>query len=140
MKPCVLSAGLVVGAILAGPAMAGAPQPEQAIVAYVPADSGPTLPRGLKVACMASPNSLRPDKTCPVIHYQGMTTWAYSYEDNRLAMALVTYDATGRIVRKAEKEGARYVWNMVSSYRTHQITIAGQDSHTIELTWNDVGR
>jgi hypothetical protein len=108
-------------------------------VVYVPSNSSPTPPAGLKVTCMDSPTTLTAAPTCPVIQYMGATTWAYSYIDNRVSFALVTYDSTGKIVRNVEMPGARYVWNMVSSYKTHIITISGQSNQTVEANWSDVG-
>ncbi|HEX4860058.1 MAG TPA: hypothetical protein VFV07_02395 [Rhizomicrobium sp.] len=103
------------------------------------ASSAPTPPSGLKVTCLVNPNSLQSAKTCPVVHYMGMTTWAYSYIDNRVSLALVTYDGSGKIVRNVEQPGTRYVWNMTSSLTNKNITIFGQSNAYVELPWAKFG-
>jgi hypothetical protein len=135
LKPATIIAAIFV---LSGVASADVPA-NVAQVVYVPANSSPPVPAGLKVTCMDSPNTLQSAATCPVVKYQGMTTWAYSYIDNRVSFGLVTYDATNNVVRNIEKPGARYIWNMVSSEKTQQITLAGQANQTVEINWSDVG-
>lgn len=103
------------------------------------ASSAPTPPSGLKVICLVDPNSLQSAKTCPVVVYQGMTTWAYSYLDNRVSLALVTYDGSGKIVRNVEQTGVRYVWNMTSSLTNKNIAIFGQSNAYVELPWANFG-
>ena len=122
--------------VFSASAVAAAPVAQ---VAYVPANSSPSVPAGMKVTCMNDPNTLNSSATCPMVQYQGMTTWAYSYIDNRVSFGRVTYDANNNIVRSGEKPGARYVWNMISSEKTQQITIAGQANQTVEVNWSDVG-
>lgn len=141
MNSHILRSGLAFAAtlVLLAPAFAAAPPANVAQVVYVPSNSSPPVPAGMKVTCMNDPNTLNPSKTCPVVKYQGMTTWAYSYIDNRVSFGLVTYDANNNVVRSVEKPGARYVWNMISSEVTKQITIAGQANQTVEVNWSDVG-
>ncbi len=69
----------------------------------------------------------------------GLTTWAYSYIDNRNSLALVTYDGTGRIVRNVEQTGLRYVWNMTSGSKTHTVEIFGQSNAYVGLPWKNFG-
>ena len=140
MKSRFLCAGVALATVLASSVSILAATPVNvAQVVYVPASSPPPVPTGLKVTCMNGPNTLQPAKTCPVVKYQGLTTWAYSYIDNRVSVALVTYDANNKIVRNVEKPGVRYVWNMVSSEKTQQITIVGQSDAYVEVGWSDVG-
>jgi hypothetical protein len=128
---------LAIVALSLAPA-AGAPANVARIV-YVPASAAPPVPAGLKVTCTNGPNSLQPAKTCPVIKYQGLTTWAFSYVDNRVSYGLVTYDANNTVVRNVEKPGARYVWNMVSSEKTQLISVFGQSNQYVEIKWSEVG-
>lgn len=107
-------------------------------VSYVPTNSGPTPPAGLKVACMPGPNTLTSSKTCPVIKYLGDTTWAYSYIDNRVSLAFVTYDASNNVVLNQNKDGTRYVWNIISSYDTKLIQAFGQSNAYVTLNWSDL--
>lgn len=121
--------------LAAGPAGAT----DAAVIANPNASSAPTPPSGLKVTCLVDPNSLQSAKTCPVVQYMGMTTWAYSYIDNRVSLALVTYDGSGKIVRNVEQTGVRYVWNMTSSLTNKNITIFGQSNAYVELPWAKFG-
>ena len=121
--------------LAAGPAYAT----DAAVIANLNASSAPTPPSGLKVTCLVDPNSLQSAKTCPVVQYMGMTTWAYSYIDNRVSLALVTYDGSGKIVRNVEQTGVRYVWNMTSSLTNKNITIFGQSNAYVELPWANFG-
>ena len=71
----------------------------------------------------------------PIVKYKGMTTWAYSYIDNRVSLALVTYDGSGKIVRNVEQPGLRYVWNMTSGLKNQAIDIFGQSNAHVQLPW-----
>lgn len=94
--------------LLAAPAAAAPPQIE-----YVPSNSHPPLPAGLKMTCMKSPNQLVPSATCPVVQIDGYTVWAYSFIDNRVSLALVTYDAKRNVVGNITKDGTRYIWEVI---------------------------
>ncbi|HTQ14020.1 MAG TPA: hypothetical protein VMH86_09105 [Rhizomicrobium sp.] len=107
-------------------------------VEYVPANSSPPPPAGLKVTCMNGPNTLQSAKTCPVLKYLGDTTWAYSYIDNRVSLAFVTYDSRNNVVLNQNKDGARYVWNMISSYNTRTVQAFGQANQYVTLNWSDL--
>lgn len=109
-----------------------------ASVVYVPANSNPPVPTGLKVACMPGPNVLTPSKTCPVIKYLGLTTWAYSFIDNRVSLAFVTYDANNTVVMNTTKDGARYVWNMASGIKSQIVTAVGQSNQHVTITWAEL--
>ena len=132
LKAAICSALLM---LAAGPAYAT----DAALISNPYASSAPTPPPGLKVTCLVDPNSLQSAKTCPVVQYMGMTTWAYSYIDNRVSLALVTYDGSGKIVRNVEQTGVRYVWNMTSSLTNKNITIFGQSNAYVELPWAKFG-
>jgi hypothetical protein len=108
-------------------------------VVAVPANSNPPVPAGLKVTCMANGTSLNGNPTCPVIKYQGITTWAYSFIDNRVAMAFVSYDANNKVVRNVTLNGARYVWQIVSDPANQTVTASGQSNQTVMTPWSQVG-
>lgn len=55
----------------------------------VPADSHPPVPSWLKATCLKGPNTTESAPTCPVVKYKEFTTWAYSFNDNRVSFALV---------------------------------------------------
>ena len=107
-------------------------------VVYVPVNSNPPIPAGLKVACMKGPVDLTSSKTCPVVEFMGNTTWAYSFIDNRVAMALVTYDAHNNVMSNVTKDGARYVWQIISSVDDKTVTFSGQANQNIVATWSDL--
>lgn len=121
--------------ILVAPASFAAEAQPQII--NVPADSHPPVPSWLKVTCLTDADSLVSSPNCPVIKYQGITTWAYSFKDNRLAFALVSYDDKNKIVSIITRNGARYVWNM--SVDSGQVTIYGQSSQTVTAALNELG-
>ena len=122
-------AAAIVAALFAFAGEAGAaPYPT---VELVPANSNPPVPAGLKVTCMEAPDTLSPSTTCPVVKYNGITTWAYSFIDNRVAFALVSYDANNRVVSKVTKNGARYVWMIVVSTDHQSIAVSGQSNQSV---------
>lgn len=131
-------AAAAIGLLLVAPA-AALDKKTTATIAYVPANSNPPVPQGLKVVCMQGPNALTPSKTCPVVKHLGITTWAYSFIDNRVSFALVSYDARNKVVGNITKDGARYVWNMNSNVKAKTITIEGQANQTVSVTWEELG-
>ena len=135
----------LIGAVVAGAgllctgALVAAPTGEDATVVYVKADSHPPVPAGLKVTCMLNGHSLKPSKNCPVVKYMGYTTWAYSYIDNRVALAFVKYDSGNNVVRNVEMDGTRYVWMMSSDQSKQTITATGQSNTTVTAPWTQFG-
>jgi len=110
-------------------------------VDYVPRQPPPpNVPADMNVTCANTPEFTALATKCPVIRYQGMTTWVFSYKDNRWSMALVTYDANNRIVRNVEHKGARYIVNAVSSPKTQTVTISGQSNKIITVPWSEFGK
>ncbi len=127
-------AAAAISASLAGPSAAAVSDP---YVAFVPIDSHPAIPAGLKVACFPIPTVLAMSKTCPVIRYKGNTTWAYSFIDNRVSMALVTYDAHNNVVGNLTKNGARYVWD-VHSGKVPMVEFFGQSNQMVVASWDEL--
>ncbi|HWA92449.1 MAG TPA: hypothetical protein VG889_20605 [Rhizomicrobium sp.] len=135
MQHLKLAAALAV--FVATPALAA----EHATVDYIPRATPPAnVPGDMNVTCAATPDFKALAVKCPVIRYQGMTTWVFSYKDNRWSMALVTYDGAGKIVRNTEHKGARYIVNAVSSPKTQMVTISGQDNKVITVPWSEFGK
>jgi hypothetical protein len=122
--------------VAAQPAVA---QSKYAIVQYVPASTAPPVPAGLKVDCLKSPDSGAMSATCPVVKYQGITTWAYSYIDNRVSMALVSYDGSNNVIANVEKPGARYVFEALSSLHTQTVMFVGQARQYFTVPWSQLG-
>jgi len=74
------------------------------------------------------------------VKYQGITTWAYSFIDNRVSMALVSYDAQNKVVGNVTKNGARYVWNITSSTYNKTVTFEGQAKQRVDAIWAELGK
>jgi hypothetical protein len=130
----IAALGLIVAASHA------AAQSAFATVEYVPANSNPPVPAGLKVTCVKSADSgAAPSATCPIVKYQGITTWAYSYIDNRVSLALVSYDSSNNVIANVEKPGARYIFEAASSGRTETVLFVGQDKRYVTATWAELG-
>jgi hypothetical protein len=108
-------------------------------ITYLPVNSSPSVPEGLKVTCMQGPNVLTTSQTCPVVQYQGITTWVYSFIDNRVSVALVSYDAQNKVVRNVTKDGARYVWTVDTITGDKTIKIWGQSNQSVSATWAELG-
>lgn len=132
-------AAAAIATLLVSPAWAELRNASDANVAFVPANKPPPVPAGLKVACLTGPNVLTSSKTCPVVKYKGITTWAFSFIDNRVSMALVSYDASNKVVRNVTMNGARYVWNMISSVHTKTVLIEGQSNQRFTVPWAQLG-
>jgi hypothetical protein len=107
---------------------------------FVPVNSNPPIPAGLKVTCVRSSDSgAAPSTTCPVVKYLGITTWAYSYIDNRVSLALVSYDSSNKVIANVEKPGARYVFDALSSLHTKTVMFVGQAKQYVTATWAELG-
>jgi hypothetical protein len=134
---------LIVAAVAAlGAACAAgqtAAQEPVAMIEFVPANSNPPIPAGLKVTCLDNPNTTQPSTTCPIVKYQGITTWAYSYIDNRVSLALVGYDSKNKVVFNVEKPGVRYVFDALSSLHTKTVMFVGQAQKWVSVPWSDLG-
>ena len=126
--------------LLALPPAQAQNQANVARIEYVPANSHPPLPAGLQLACIQIPGSgAPPSQSCPVVKYQGITTWPYSFSDNRPSLALVSYDAQNKVVRNAEKHGARYAFDATSSIPNKTVTFVGQGQQFITVPWSELG-
>ncbi|GGG71693.1 hypothetical protein GCM10010918_29140 [Paenibacillus radicis (ex Gao et al. 2016)] len=75
---------------------------------------------------------------CPVIQWGAYTYRAYSFGDNRIAMNIITYDASGNIVNQLEKAGARYLSNITMDAVAQTFTFWGQDDMTITVGWGEL--
>lgn len=130
-------AGVAVALGAASAAQAQASQAPQ--VNFVPVAEAPQPPAGLKVTCLNAPTDGAPiSKSCPVISYGAGKTWIYSYMDNRVSFAVVTYDATGKVLKNVEKPGARYVFDVYVGNRSSTLILVGQSKASVELNWSDL--
>jgi hypothetical protein len=86
------------------------------------------------------PERAHAEQDLPGGEYQGNTTWAYSYIDNRVSLAFVTYGPSGNVVRNVEMKGTRYVWQMVSNTANSTVTATGQGNSTVSAPWSQLGQ
>jgi hypothetical protein len=134
----IAAAGLV-----ATPALVQAQAQNRKVVPqieYIAAVSHPPMPAGLQLVCTPQSNQgAAAAPTCAVVKYQGISTWAYSFLDNRGAFALVSYDANNNVVRNAEKPGARYLFNATVSEPNQTVTFVGQAERFVTVPWSELG-
>ncbi len=100
----------------------------------------PTPPSGMKVSCMTGPNSPKPDwvsPTCPVITYNGVDFWPFSYMDNRVAIGLGGYKS-GKLVKLIELKGTRYAWKASVDMGAKSISIFGQTNSSVSTSWTSL--
>ena len=113
-----------------------APDPTLPTINRLPINSQLTVPAGLQPGIMVGPNSPSPDGASfdsPVVQWGGFTYWPFSYADNRISMAIVGFDSTGKVVSQVEKPGARYAWKITLDAAAKTLTFWGQANQTIVL-------
>lgn len=142
-KTVVLKSMLAVAGVAAALCAAGAVQaqavPNTPQVQFVPSAEVPSIPAGLQTACINAPVDGAPtSKTCPVIYYGSTKTWIFSYADNRTSFAVVTFDATGKVLRNAEAPGGRYIFDVFSDDRGQRLTLVGQSKNSVVINWSDL--
>ena len=109
-------------------------------VVYIATGDAPQPPAGMQLVCVSVSNDGAPSsKTCPVVQYQGITTWPFSYADNRMSLALVSYNSAGSVVATVEKPGARYAFDAESSDYTETVVFVGQSLKYVTATWAELG-
>ncbi|MFD2330887.1 InlB B-repeat-containing protein [Cohnella sp. GCM10020058] len=74
---------------------------------------------------------------CPMIQWGVYTIRANSYENNRIALNIKTYDASGTVVQDLEKAGARYLSRIEMDAAARTFTFWGQDDKTITMGWDE---
>lgn len=111
---------------------------ETPIVKEVDAASRPQIPAGLKIACMTGPDRLERSSTCPVLFWHGYTYWVFSHRDNRSAVTVVAYDSQGSATKQWYREGSRYPYRISVDVAARKVKIWGQQSRTIEMTWDEL--
>jgi hypothetical protein len=138
VKSVLAATGLACGLLSASAALAQA-VPNTPQVKFVPVGEAPPVPAGLQTACINAPVDGAPaSKTCPVIEYGSAKTWVYSYADNRVSFAVVTYGANGAVLRNVEYPGARYIFDVFSDDRGQKLTLVGQSKNSVVINWSDL--
>lgn len=129
-------AALVGASALLGLASAAQAQDTPQAV-QAPRDSAPPQ-TDMWAAC--TPNAVNGGMTpnCWVIQYKGATTWAYSFKDNRMAFGIVTYDASGKVLRNVTMAGARYVYKITVDPAAQTVTVWGQSDNKAVIRWADL--
>lgn len=104
------------------------------------ATSSPEIPDGLQIACIKDAKSMEASRTCPVVRYQGASTWVYGYKDNRASLAVVAYDGDGKVIRNVEHTGLSHVAKISGDPDAQTITITGEEGKTITVPWSELGK
>ncbi|HJV43791.1 hypothetical protein [Caulobacter sp.] len=105
-------------------------------VVQVPANAPPPVPSGLKVTCLKGPNTLEPSPTCPVVQYNGHTTWAFSFIDNRVSYGVVTYGPNNQVLANNTQDGARYVYKITVDSNAQTVSFWGQGDAKVTVPWS----
>jgi hypothetical protein len=108
------------------------------VIRIVPTASHPPVPSDLKVSPMPGPNELSVAPDCPVLDWGDYTYWAVDHVDNRVAMSILGYDTSNRIVKQIEKQGARYIWQMTLDQTNETLTCYGQANNTITVALSEI--
>ena len=137
LKSMLAAAG--VAAALGATAAQGQAVPNTPQVSFIPVGEAPSPPPGLQLACINAPVDGAPSsKTCPVISYGAGKTWIFSYNDNRMSFAVVTYGPTGAVLRNAEAPGGRYIFDVFSDDHGQKLTLVGQSKNSAVINWSDL--
>ena len=107
-------------------------------VETVPAGSHGPVAANINVLCIPNPNTAAASPTCPVLKLNGFTYWAYSYNDNRMDMAIVAHDPSGKTVKQWDREGAHYIWKIDVNPANETVAFVGQSGNTITMTWREL--
>jgi len=102
------------------------------VVATVKYEQAPPQPQNFHSPFTFTPNG------APVIQWNGYTYWNYSYADNRVGVAILAYDATGKVVKQWEKSGARYITSVAVDTEQKTIVLVGQANQKIVFPWSDL--
>ncbi|MDB5456777.1 MAG: hypothetical protein JWP92_2362 [Caulobacter sp.] len=131
---------LVSASVLCALTAPGAAQAQSTpqIILIPSAGSPPPPPAGMKVTCLVGPDSLQWSATCPVIQYQGLYTWAFSFLDNRDSYGVVSYDGQANLIKNTTRDGARYVYKMTVDPAAQTVSIWGQGNAKVDVAWADL--
>src|SRR5438128_884484 len=94
------------------------------------------IPDGMKVTCLAGPNTLQPASSCPVLSVGSFILWPMSYVDNRVSFGMVMYSPQHKIVKTVEKPGARYIYKITlrGSGTSGSVTFSGQGDQSVTMS------
>ncbi len=107
-------------------------------VVNIPEDQHGAVAPGLQVICIPNPGTGAHSPTCPVLKLNGYSYWAYSYNDNRMDMAIIAYDPAGRVAYAWDKAGARYLFQINVNAGNQTVAFVGQGGNTINMSWQEL--
>lgn len=107
-------------------------------IIQIPATGAPPPPAGMKVTCLVGPDSLQSSPTCPVIQYQGLYTWAFSFIDNRVSYGIATFDGQANLIKNTTRDGARYVYKMTVDPASQTVSVWGQANAKVDVAWSSL--
>lgn len=113
------------------------PEGEVPIVRPISLKHAPVLPSGMKLACKVGPNSNENADSCPVIWYNSINFWPFSYKDDRHSIGFVAY-ANHKILKQTELKGTRHAWKIVVNKDNQTVTIIGQNNKAVSTKWADM--
>jgi len=96
------------------------------------------IPEDMKVTCQSSPGLA--SSVCPVLLYNDLTYWAFSYIDNRYPLGIVGFDAAGNVVSQQELAGTRYIWQITVDVDTSTVLFYGDNffQNSVSLLWSEL--
>ncbi|MHC5739967.1 hypothetical protein [Nostoc sp.] len=110
----------------------------------MPENLCPAIPNGLKLTALQDPSELISKVNYPILKVENISEfktiqyWPFSYIDNRLGMAIVAFDDRGNVIKRWDKEGARYVWKIEEDLGTNDIVFIGQAEQKIVMKWSEL--
>lgn len=64
--------------------------------------------------------------------------WPLSYIDNRVSFGMAMYNPQGKVVKTAEKKGARYVYKVTVNAAQNSVTFSGQADQSVTMTLDEI--
>ncbi len=108
------------------------------VVRIVPTNTHPAIPADMKIDPSPGPNDLSLAPNCPVLSWGNYTYWVADYVDNRLAMCILAFDASNKVIKQIAKNGARYIWKMTLDPNSNTLTCYGQSNQTISANLSEL--
>jgi len=104
----------------------------------IPQSACPAIPAGLKLASLSDPDKLTPAPRYPTLSIGNVRYWPLSFIDNRDAMAIVAFDSSGKLMKRWDKTGARYIWKIEEDLGPKRVTFLGQGKQGIAMTYAEL--
>jgi hypothetical protein len=99
--------------------------------------NAPTPPAGRTVLCPEDQNSTTNGTTCPVVRWNGVTYWAFNFNEN--SISIIGYNSNQQEVKTiAEKENIKNVWAIEVNANTETILYRGAGGTTISVPWSEL--